>query len=65
MKNERSVVLVLLKHLVINVNIVPELKALWFIFGQVRAHREVGARQVHGLLVAIGHDATFLLFVSE
>ena len=60
MQNKRSIVLILLKHLVINIDIIPELKALWFVFGQICAHRKVGMRQVHGLLVAIGHGATFL-----
>ena len=60
MQYKRSVVLILFKHLMININIVPELKALWFVFGQICTHRKVGARQVHSLLVAIGHGATFL-----
>ncbi len=60
MQDEGLVVLVLFQNLCVNIDIVPILKALRFVLGQVRAHREVGARQIHGLLVAVGHGATFL-----
>lgn len=59
-QDEGCIILVLFKHLCVNVNVVPILKALRFVFRQVRTHREVGARQIHGLLVAVGHDAPFL-----
>ena len=59
-QDEGLVVLVLFQHLGVDIDIVPILKALRFVLGQVRAHREVGARQIHGLLVAVGHGATFL-----
>ena len=59
-QDEGCIILVLFKHLCVNVDVVPILKALRFVFRQVRTHREVGARQIHGLLVAVGHDAPFL-----
>ena len=60
MQDEGRIVLVLFKHLCVNVDVIPVLKALGFVFRQVRTHREVGARQIHGLLVAVGHGAPFL-----
>ena len=59
-QDEGCIILVLFKHLCVNVDVIPILKALRFVFRQVRTHREVGARQIHGLLVAVGHDAPFL-----
>lgn len=60
MQDERTRVLVLLEHLMVNVDVVPKLKTRRLILREITAHRKIGFGQIHGFFVTVRHDMTFL-----
>ena len=57
MKNEGLSVLVLLEHAMIQILLFPFLKTLRLVLRQVAAHGEVSPGKIHGLFIAVSHEA--------
>ncbi len=56
-KNEGLAVLVLLEHAMVQILLFPLLKTLRLVLRQVAAHGEVGLGKIHGLFIAVSHEA--------
>lgn len=59
-QDERTSVLVLFEHLMVNVDVVPKLEASRLILREVASHRKISFGQIHGFFVTVRHDMTFL-----
>lgn len=60
MQDERTSVLVLFEHLMVNVDVVPKLEAGGLILRKIASHRKISFGQIHGFFVTVRHDMTFL-----
>ena len=59
-QDERTSVLVLFEHLMVNVDVVPKLKTGRLILREIASHRKISFGQIHGFFVTVRHDMTFL-----